>query len=272
LLGEIEMKKPAKSSTHAKPKKNSAQSYRELERKYLEENRQADKGKNKSPSMPQIEADAQIVDGFLAVPMTPRKPKVLASRSRLMPRPPKSFSTGGQQVPQFSQTPHSYNSNGFCKRCGWERLFIEKTQRLCVSDEKLQTRKPFSPLNESGFRVWNLVVLWVVGIIATIATTIFLLVAFFNSPGGSGGSGGSGDLNYDAYYTAKQFIQKQYPGAKSFSDYAHSHVDAKGNDIWWVTLNVDGVNAFNAPIRNTMLVEMKSQPPNWYLVEIDNLN
>ena len=86
------------------------------------------------------------------------------------------------------------------------------------------------------------------------------------------GSVGSDDLKFDAYYTAKQFIQGQYPGAKSFSDFENSHVDDRGNGVWWVTVNVDGVNAFNAPTRNTMLAEMKSQNGHWYLIEIDNLN
>jgi hypothetical protein len=90
-----------------------------------------------------------------------------------------------------------------------------------------------------------------------------------NPSAGQGGVGSSDDLKFDAYYTAKQFIQGQYPGAKTFSDYDQSQVDDKGNGIWWVTVNVDGVNAFNAPIQNTMLVEMKSQSGHWYLVEID---
>jgi hypothetical protein len=92
------------------------------------------------------------------------------------------------------------------------------------------------------------------------------------SAGNPNGSVGSDDLKFDAYYTAKQFIQGQYPGAKSFSDFENSHVDDRGNGVWWVTVNVDGVNAFNAPIRNTMLAEMKSQNGHWYLIEIDNLN
>jgi hypothetical protein len=27
---------------------------------------------------------------------------------------------------------HEYNNNGFCKFCGWERQFIEKTGRTCA--------------------------------------------------------------------------------------------------------------------------------------------
>jgi hypothetical protein len=30
------------------------------------------------------------------------------------------------------KTEHEYNERGFCKRCGWERQFVEKTGRACA--------------------------------------------------------------------------------------------------------------------------------------------
>jgi len=30
------------------------------------------------------------------------------------------------------KTEHEYNERGFCKRCGWERQFMEKTGRACA--------------------------------------------------------------------------------------------------------------------------------------------
>jgi hypothetical protein len=33
-------------------------------------------------------------------------------------------------------TEHEYNKNGFCKFCGWERQFIEKTSRVCTGPQQ----------------------------------------------------------------------------------------------------------------------------------------
>lgn len=116
-------------------------------------------------------------------------------------------------------------------------------------------------------KTWPVIFILVM-VIWIVAQFGYLGVYLFKHPLVSESS--SDNLKFDAYYTAKQFIQTQYPGAKSFSDFDHSHVDNKGNGIWWVTVSVDGVNAFNTAIQNTMLVEMKTQNANWYLVEIVN--
>ncbi len=39
---------------------------------------------------------------------------------------------------QKANTPeHQYDSNSFCKRCGWERQFIDKTKRTCLPGEQM---------------------------------------------------------------------------------------------------------------------------------------
>ncbi len=85
------------------------------------------------------------------------------------------------------------------------------------------------------------------------------------------GKAGS-DLTYDAYYQAKEFVKKHYPGAKSFSDFDHSKVINKGDGHYAISLTVTGVNSFNAPIQDAMLVEMRGQSGIWYLEQISSLN
>jgi hypothetical protein len=83
------------------------------------------------------------------------------------------------------------------------------------------------------------------------------------------------NLNYDpidAYAAAKQFMKQQYPGAQSFSDYDHSKVIDEGGGDCFVSVTVNGVNAFNAPIRDAMGVNIRFQDGNFFLRGIDSLN
>jgi hypothetical protein len=63
---------------------------------------------------------------------------------------------------------------------------------------------------------------------------------------------------FEEYDAAKKFIQAQYPGAQSFSSCDDSKVVASyaGDGYCSVTVAVSGVNRFNAPIRDTMTVNM----------------
>jgi hypothetical protein len=51
------------------------------------------------------------------------------------------------------QTEHKYTNNGFCKHCGWERKFIEKTGRSCTGAPEMQVTaqvpNPTEPLKPS---------------------------------------------------------------------------------------------------------------------------
>jgi hypothetical protein len=73
--------------------------------------------------------------------------------------------------------------------------------------------------------------------------------------------------NFDAYYTAEQFVLKQIPGARKVSEFAESVVDVEGN-TYRVAMNVDGLNAFGGPVRQALIVEMTLDGGTWRLVGI----
>ena len=105
-------------------------------------------------------------------------------------------------------------------------------------------------------------------ILAAVIITVFGLglVQFNNwidSHRSSGGSfiGAARDLepvlDFDVWLAAKKLIAKAYPGAKGFSHFDKSAVQKNGSD-YIVTLTVDGVNGFNAPIRKKLVVLMEA--------------
>lgn len=72
----------------------------------------------------------------------------------------------------------------------------------------------------------------------------------------------SGDKN--AYSAACNFIRQRYPGAKEFSSFQDSNVRPTYEaGVFQVEVIVTGVNAFNAPVRNRMIVDVKLQNNKW---------
>jgi len=76
-------------------------------------------------------------------------------------------------------------------------------------------------------------------------------------------------LKDDAYSAAKTFASRVYPGAKSFSSRDESPVVVTAGAIYSVTLVVDGVNAFNAPVRNVVLVTEVQSGDHWRMLNIE---
>lgn len=77
---------------------------------------------------------------------------------------------------------------------------------------------------------------------------------------------------FEEYDAAKHFIQAQYPGAQSFSGCDDSTVQAGTDGTCVVAIAVGGVNAFNAPLRDTLTVIMKFQDGRFGLQRIDSQN
>ena len=83
-------------------------------------------------------------------------------------------------------------------------------------------------------------------------------------------SGANADyIKDDAYSAAKTFASRAYPGAKSFSSRDESPVVVTGGALYSVTLVVDGVNAFNAPVRNVVLVTEVQSGDHWRMLNIE---
>jgi hypothetical protein len=110
------------------------------------------------------------------------------------------------------------------------------------------------------------------GLIAVVLCAIFL-------PSSGSGVGheatiASSDADSDylkdsAYSAAKTFATRAYPGAKSFSPRSQSPVRVTGGALYSVTLVVDGVNVFNAPIRQVVLVSETHTADEWHLLSIE---
>jgi hypothetical protein len=77
---------------------------------------------------------------------------------------------------------------------------------------------------------------------------------------------------YDEWSAAKHFIQAQYPGAQTFSGSDDSTIQASTDGTCIVAISVGGVNAFNAPLRDTLTVIMKFQGGRFGLQRIDSQN
>jgi GYF domain 2 len=71
-------------------------------------------------------------------------------------------------------------------------------------------------------------------------------------------------VRFDAYYTASEFAKKQYPGIKTIAPYKEAIVEQHGN-TYIVAFHVDGVNAFNAPIKRRVGVELELRGTTWHL-------
>jgi hypothetical protein len=69
---------------------------------------------------------------------TAAPPSPLPAKSASPPPSPIKPSPSSTQKPPTLG--HQYNSNGFCNRCGWERQFLDKTQRTCITDEELEQK------------------------------------------------------------------------------------------------------------------------------------
>jgi hypothetical protein len=106
-----------------------------------------------------------------------------------------------------------------------------------------------------------------------IALILFFGAGFFLNtyfPQSSAVNDANSDQVKDAaYLAAKTFVTKAYPGAKSFSSRSDSPVRVTGGALYSVTLVVDGVNSFNAPIRQVMLVSETHTGDEWHLLSIE---
>jgi len=89
------------------------------------------------------------------------------------------------------------------------------------------------------------------------------LGVFFQSPEERAKSD-EADIRYDAYYTATVFAKQQFPGLKSIEPYKGTFIDKEG-DTYTVDLVVEGVNAFNAPVRQVIAFEMQWGGGKWRL-------
>lgn len=69
----------------------------------------------------------------------------------------------------------------------------------------------------------------------------------------------------EAHVMAVEFIERSYPGARSFGEPV---VKREGN-TFYVAVEVDGLNAFGGPVRNTMGVEMELVGSSWRLRHIE---
>lgn len=76
---------------------------------------------------------------------------------------------------------------------------------------------------------------------------------------------------FDAYYTAVEFIKKQFPGAESFSDYRESVIEPDGA-VYRVAVRVTGKNAFGGPVRNDFVVELLQSGDKWICQSINRKN
>lgn len=77
-------------------------------------------------------------------------------------------------------------------------------------------------------------------------------------------------LRHDAYYTATVFANQQFPGLKSIEPYKGTFIEKEGN-IYTVDLVVEGVNAFNAPVKQVIAFELEWGGGKWRLKSTQRL-
>lgn len=72
------------------------------------------------------------------------------------------------------------------------------------------------------------------------------------------------DIRYDAYYTATVFAHQQFPSIKSIEPYKGTFIEKEGN-TYTVDLVIEGVNAFNAPVKQVIAFELEWGGGKWRL-------
>jgi hypothetical protein len=153
----------------------------------------------------------------------------------------------------------------------WEQQEREKIQPHQASQRIAIPKSKSFQLPEGFWKIALVSVLALVGAVGLSYMAASALVDVANHPS----KPAAPNLNYDpidAYAAAKEFIKRQYPGAQSFSDYDNSKVIDEGGGDCFVSITVNGVNAFNAPIRDAMGVNLRFQDGNFFLRDIDSLN
>jgi hypothetical protein len=133
------------------------------------------------------------------------------------------------------------------------------------------TKKPKSKIQIPIVLALVLAILVAGGLIAGVLSLIFL-------PGAGAShvtqppAPNYGFDRIEEYIAAKSFIKARYPGAQSFSGCDDSTVQASTDGDCIVTIAVSGVNAFNAPLRDSLTVIMKFQDGKFRLQRIDSQN
>jgi hypothetical protein len=136
---------------------------------------------------------------------------------------------------------------------GWGRFVFLSEPNKQHDNESSKQLAPNLHTKKLGFFGWCIVIfasLWLFGFIAD-KNGLF-----------------PDDPKMDAYIAAKKFTMQHYPGAKSFSSYDHTLVTVNSG-VYTVTLMVDGVNSFNSPIRNEVIVLETANGKTWSLISID---
>lgn len=91
-------------------------------------------------------------------------------------------------------------------------------------------------------------------LICVIAAALFLFIPLIWR--GANSTPSAGNLDFDAYYTAQDFVRRTYPGAQTFSSFEESVITSYG-DTYNVGMRVRGLNAFGGPIENLVGVQME---------------
>jgi hypothetical protein len=136
---------------------------------------------------------------------------------------------------------------------GWGRFVFLSEPNKQHANESSKQLAPNLKQKKLGFFGWCIVIfasLWLFGFIAD-KTGLF-----------------PDDPKMDAYIAAKKFTMQNYPGAKSFSSYDQTPVTVNSG-VYTVTLMVDGVNSFNAPIRNEVIILETVNGKTWNLLSIN---
>ena len=151
-----------------------------------------------------------------------------------------------------------------------DEIGTRQNLRLDNPKPKIQIRKVLSAL----FTVLLIIGLFVgfVGVLVVIAQQIFIPSSGGWNPPAQTATPNYGFDRVDEYIAAKNFIKAQYPGAQTFSSCDDSTVQASPQGDCIVKIAVGGVNAFNAPIRDTLTVFMKFQEGKFGLQRIDSQN
>jgi hypothetical protein len=72
---------------------------------------------------------------------------------------------------------------------------------------------------------------------------------------------------FEAYVAAKQIIKKKYPGVKEIASYGEAQIRKEGS-TYYIAVMVDGVNAFNAPVRKVVGLSIHRSGEQWIADEI----
>lgn len=113
--------------------------------------------------------------------------------------------------------------------------------------------------------------LWLLAIGGTVAAAVLLLliaIPFLHEPSPPKAGSRETDQKFEAYYSAREFVKRTYPGAQNVSPFSESVVNKEGK-TYYVAVTAENLNSSNGPVRHQVGLILHLDGDTWKLDHIE---